>query len=74
MMDCIMFLSQNYANKLWTNHERKAAQNRAFMESSAYILPIRLDDTKIPGILDTVGYLNWKDETPESIAQCVKEK
>ena len=27
-----MFLSKEYANKLWTNHERKSAQERAFKE------------------------------------------
>jgi hypothetical protein len=55
---CIMFYSQSYAAKLWTNTERKAAQSRTFNENQAYIHPIRLDDTAIPGILDTVGYLS----------------
>src|SRR6266566_5558925 len=50
---CVMFLSRNYAAKLWTNHEREAAQARAFRENEEYILPIRLDDTDIPGILST---------------------
>ena len=27
---CVMFLSKHYAAKLWTSHERKAAQARAF--------------------------------------------
>src|SRR5205823_1540804 len=34
---CVMFLSQHYANKLWTNHERQAAQARAFEEHEEYI-------------------------------------
>lgn len=71
---CIMFLSRHYATKLWTSHERKAAQSRAFKESRAYILPIRLDMTEIPGILDNVGYLNWHDEGAVSIAECVIQK
>lgn len=71
---CIMFLSQHYARKLWTNHERQAAQARAFNESQEYILPIRLDDTDIPGILPTTGYLNWAAETPESIADAILAK
>src|SRR5216684_644847 len=56
---CVMFLSRNYAAKLWTNHEREAAQARAFRENEEYILPMRLDDTEIPGFLQTTGYLNW---------------
>jgi hypothetical protein len=71
---CIMFLSQHYASKLWTSHERKAAQSRAFKESRAYILPVRIDDTEIPGILDTVGYLNWRDEGANGVAQCLLQK
>lgn len=71
---CIMFLSNHYAEKLWTNHERQAAQNRAFKESREYILPIRLDNTTIPGILDTVGYLNWHEERVTDIAECVRQK
>ena len=63
-----MLISENYQKKLWTNHERKAAQVRAFTENYEYILPIRLDDTEIPGILPTIGYLNWREETVNSIA------
>lgn len=71
---CVMFLSQNYAAKLWTNHERKAAQARAFGEHEEYILPVRLDDTTIPGILPTIGYLSWPPETPETIADAIMAK
>jgi hypothetical protein len=44
----IMFVSSYYAQKLWTNHERKNAQARAFQENKVYILPARFDDTEIP--------------------------
>src|SRR6266516_1199007 len=71
---CVMFLSQYYAAKLWTSHERQAAQARAFKEQSPYILPIRLDDTVIPGILPTTSYLVWHEETAESLAHTVLEK
>lgn len=71
---CVMFLSCHYAIKLWTNHEREAAQARAFEENEEYILPIRLDDTKIPGIPTTIAYLSWPPETPETIADAIVEK
>src|SRR5690349_13729629 len=35
----VMFISAAYGSKLWTNHERKAAQARAFQEAQEYILP-----------------------------------
>lgn len=69
---CVMFLSQHYAQKLWTNHEREAAQARAFQENKEYILPIRLDNTEIPGILPTIGYLKWSNA--DSIANAIIKK
>src|SRR4029077_3604369 len=45
---CVMFLSEAYARKAWTNHERKSAQARAFQEHEEYILPLRLDDPPSP--------------------------
>jgi hypothetical protein len=71
---CVMFLSQYYAKKLWTNHERSAAQARAFREKQEYILPIRLDNTEIPEIPSTVGYLEWSKKTPDSIANIIVRK
>ncbi len=71
---CVMFVSKFYAAKLWTNHERQFAQARAFNENTEYILPIRLDDTEIPGLPPTVGYLDWKAETPSSIADAIIRK
>lgn len=71
---CIMFLSAHYSGKLWTNHERRAAQARAFAESRTYILPVRLDETEIPGIAPTVGYITWTEGSGETIAEMVVRK
>src|SRR5260221_6924806 len=71
---CIIFISQHYSTKLWTSHERKAAQARAFKEQQAYILPIRLDETEIPGLLPTIAYLSWHQETVDSVARIILEK
>jgi tetratricopeptide (TPR) repeat protein len=35
---CVIFLSEAYAKKLWTRHELKQAQDRAFRENKEYIL------------------------------------
>ena len=71
---CVMFLSYYYAEKLWTNHERKSAQARAFTEKGEYILPARFDDTEIPGILPTVGYIDLHSLEPEEFAKLIIEK
>lgn len=71
---CVMFLSKDYARKLWTTHERQNAQERAFKANQEYILPIKIDDTKIPGILDTVGYLDIREKSIEEIFNILKQK
>ena len=70
---CVMFLSKHYGQDRWTKHERESAQARAFEEDGEYIIPIRLDNTEIPGILPTVGYLDLS-MTPEEICQILVEK
>ena len=71
---CVIFISQHYANKIWTKHELEAAQARALRDNKEYILPLRLDDTDIPGILPTISYLNWREETAETIADTIMIK
>ena len=71
---CVMFLSEHYAQKMWTNHERENAQTRAFEENREYILPVRLDDTNIPGIMPTVGYLDLRSMTIEEVHEILTEK
>ena len=71
---CVMFVSEHYARKLWTNHERRSAQARALEENVAYILPVRLDNTEIPGILPTVAYLDLRLMSIDEIYQALAEK
>jgi hypothetical protein len=65
----IIFSSENYARKMWTNHERQSAQARALKEKDAYLLPVRLDQTEIPGIRPTVAYIDGARNGPEEIAR-----
>lgn len=72
---CVVFVSSNYIKKAWTRHELKAAQNRAFLENSEYILPLLLDsDIKLPGMPETIGYLSSKNHTPTQIVKKIYEK
>ncbi|MCJ8210300.1 TIR domain-containing protein [Mucilaginibacter sp. RS28] len=73
-MYCIIFLSKFYKEKLWTNHERESAQERAFLAHEPYILPVRLDETSIPGIRTTTGYLDGVRLSPKEIAMLAIEK
>jgi len=70
----IMFISEHYARKLWTNREREAMQARAFKEHQEYILPARFDDTPIPGILPTVGYIALTNHPPQEFVETIHKK
>jgi hypothetical protein len=71
----LMFISQHYRDKVWTNHERRAAQSRALQEvDQEYILPARFDDTEILGILPTVNYIDLRETSPVEVAILVVRK
>jgi len=56
---CVMFISREYKDRIWTIHERRSAFARNIEEGGeGYILPIRIDDTDIDGLPPTIGYLS----------------
>ena len=58
----------------WTTHEQQNAQARAFREKEEYILPVRLDDTEIPGLRKTVGYVDLREKTIDEVCRLVLRK
>ena len=61
---CVMLISKSYLEKPWTTLERRAALARAMQERQSYILPIRFDDSELPGLLPTIGYQDFRKSTP----------
>jgi hypothetical protein len=70
----VMFVSAAYAEKMWPNVERQSAMAMAARRRSAYILPIRMDDTELPGLLPTIGYLDARHEGLSGIVQILHQK
>lgn len=71
---CAMFISVDYVRKAWPQLERQHAQARALSERGGYILPIRLDDTEVPGLSPTIGYIGARAKSPEEIARLLHLK
>ena len=71
---CVVFISNHYVSKPWTRHELKAAQSKQFMMDSEYILPVRLDDSILPGLPETMGYLDARKLEPDQIVEMIMEK
>ncbi len=70
---CIVFISQEYANKVWTNYERQVIQARGLIDQG-YILPARFDDTKLAGEIDTTKYVNLAHLSPEDFGNVILRK
>lgn len=71
---CILFASKEYADKVWTSHERRSAQARALKEKQEYILPVRFDDIPIPGLPDTIHYIDLGHTSPSDLANLALQK
>ena len=71
---CVVFVSKEYADKVWPTAEFQSAQARAITEKGEYILPARFDNTSIPGLLHTVGYIDLSTISPEQLAGSIVKK
>ena len=72
---CVMFISKEYAERMWTTQERRSAQARALEEKGKeYILPIRVDETELPGMLPTVGHVSLAEDSIVEIAELLEQK
>lgn len=69
-----MFVSAAYAEKMWTNIERQSAMAQAAQRRVAYILPVRMDDTPLPGLLPTVGYIDARVEGLDGVIKIIRDK
>lgn len=70
----IAFVSRHYVSKPWTQHERQSAQARALTEVGPYFLPVRLDDSELPGLRPTVAYVDARRTSVEQLVSMVQQK
>lgn len=70
----VMFSSRHYAAKAWPSHEKSHALATHLKGVSGRMLPTRFDDTDIPGVPGTIGYLDLRVLTPDQLAELVRQK
>ena len=70
----VMFISKQYVEKAWPRHERHSILSRAARESTEFILPVRFDDTVVPGLTGDTIFLHAKDHSPAEISALIMEK
>jgi len=70
----VMFISAAYVTKAWPRHERRSALSRALVEQAEYVLPVRFDDTLVPGLPASVQYEKAQDYSPEELAALIAQR
>ncbi|WP_406690033.1 TIR domain-containing protein [Saccharopolyspora sp. ID03-671] len=70
----VMFISRHYAAKLWTRHERRSVLQRGLEQATPYLLPVRLDDTPLPGVRSSIGFLDGRTKGAVGVAKAVLQK
>ena len=71
---CVIFISDHYIRKGWTLHELKQAQSASFRLDREYILPLRLDDTTLPGLPSTTGYVDLRSTSLSEVTVLILRK
>ena len=70
----IVFASKDYAAKMWPTFELENILRKVAESQQDFILPIKFDDTIIPGIPYTMCYLDAHKETPVRISQMAAQR
>ncbi|MGO9570529.1 MAG: toll/interleukin-1 receptor domain-containing protein [Desulfomonilaceae bacterium] len=71
---CLVLVSSHYSKKIWPRHEIQNAFARALQENREYILPLKLDDTAIPGIPPTIGHHDLRHSSIEETVDLIMTK
>jgi hypothetical protein len=70
----VVFLSESYPERNWTEFEVSIGKSAAKKRTQEYLLPVLVDDVKVVGISDTVGYVDLRKVDVERAAELLAEK
>jgi hypothetical protein len=69
-----IFLARGYETKEWCGLEWRAIRELIKKRRDDHVMPIRLDDTDIPGLFSLDGYVDAQPITPPETAQLIIER
>lgn len=71
---CVIFISKDYKEKIWTRHElRSALENRLYKKKEA-ILPVRFDATILESLPKTLSFIDLVGLSPVKLARLILQK
>lgn len=69
----VPFISEHYATKEWPRLEFRAARKEAQKRAGDFLLPVRLDSTKMPGLPAKLQYVDGRRYSAREIARMLIE-
>jgi len=70
----VAFLCAEYAAKQWCGLEWRAVKELIKQRQTDTVMPVRFDDTHIPGLFSIDGYVNAELSNPEEIADLITRR
>lgn len=64
----VIFISEHYVKKPWAMHEGRTVIGRAISEHGTYLLPVRIDDTELPGLRQEIVFQRTESKSPSDLA------
>jgi hypothetical protein len=71
---CIILVSNSYMARPYAKHELEAILERKLLGAKDFLLPVRLDDTKVPGLSAAIAYIEYAREGAEKIASMAAKR
>jgi tetratricopeptide (TPR) repeat protein len=70
----VPFVSEHYVTKEWPLLEFRSANREARTRQGEFILPVRIDDSRLPGLRKNVQYVSAKRHSARKIAEFLVAK
>jgi hypothetical protein len=70
----VIFISAEYERKDWCGLEWRAIRDIIKRRRDADVMPLRFDDTDVPGLFSVDGYIDLRKCDPEQIADLINER
>lgn len=67
----VMFVSEQYVEKRWPRHERRAILTEQTQREGQYLLPVEFDDVPVPGLDPAIHRLKAEKFDPERLAKLI---
>lgn len=70
----VIFVSAEYEKKEWCGLEWRAIRDIIKHRRDEDVMPLRFDDTNVPGLFSIDGYVDLRDRDPETVADLILER